>query len=191
MAATTSSSTASWRRNGGPTVPVHNHGTEEGEGLACREVLVDGELKGACLREQAERTAVQQSDPHSFYCPECRTTYDFPWLRAQDCTCTPIQDFIVQHRSDYHADTKRRQIKSPADELHRRVFALLQDRWPAPVFGSDRQLQQINDLTAALIDALKLKREETLHSLLPDYERNTVRTNVWATRYVTEWTTDD
>ena len=43
----------------------------------------------------------------------------------------------------------------------------------------------------AVIEALKLKREETLHSLLPDYERNTVRTNVWATRYVTEWTTDE
>lgn len=43
----------------------------------------------------------------------------------------------------------------------------------------------------AVIDALTLKREETLFSLLPDYERNTVRTNVWATRYVTDWTADE
>jgi hypothetical protein len=43
----------------------------------------------------------------------------------------------------------------------------------------------------AVIEALTLKREETLFSLLPDYERNTVRTNVWATRYVTEWTADE
>lgn len=28
---------------------VHNHGTEEGEGLACRETVVDGKLKGECL----------------------------------------------------------------------------------------------------------------------------------------------
>ena len=47
------------------------------------------------------------------------------------------------------------------------------------------------DMADAVIEALKLKREETLHSLLPDYETNMVRTNVWATRYVTEWTTDE
>lgn len=29
---------------------VHNHGSEEGSGLSCREVLVNGELKGECLR---------------------------------------------------------------------------------------------------------------------------------------------
>ena len=27
---------------------VHNHGTEEGDGLACREVRIDGSLKGEC-----------------------------------------------------------------------------------------------------------------------------------------------
>jgi hypothetical protein len=37
---------------------VHNHGTEEGEGLACREVLVNGELKGACLRSDDLRTRI-------------------------------------------------------------------------------------------------------------------------------------
>ena len=51
---------------------VHNHGTEEGEGLACREVLVNGELKGACLRSDNLRdriaavvfkTRVNQGDP--------------------------------------------------------------------------------------------------------------------------------
>lgn len=28
---------------------VHNHGTEEGEGLACRERKIGGRLIGACL----------------------------------------------------------------------------------------------------------------------------------------------
>ncbi len=28
---------------------VHNHGTEDGPGLACRESIVDGKLRGACL----------------------------------------------------------------------------------------------------------------------------------------------
>jgi hypothetical protein len=50
--------------------------------------------------------------------------------------------------------THVRGIESPADELHRRVFTLLQDRWPAPVFGSYRQMKQISDLTAAVIDAV-------------------------------------
>lgn len=97
---------------------VHNHGTEEGEGLACREVLVDGELKGACLRQDAERT-VTESDPHSVYCPECRATYDFPWLKAQDCTCQPIQDFIVQH------DTKRLQVNASVNTPARESAAPL------------------------------------------------------------------
>jgi hypothetical protein len=50
---------------------------------------------------------------------------------------------------------RARGIESPADELHRRVFTLLQDRWPAPVFGSYQQLQQISDLTAAVIDTVQ------------------------------------
>ena len=28
---------------------VHNHGAEEGPGLACREAIIDGELVGACM----------------------------------------------------------------------------------------------------------------------------------------------
>lgn len=28
---------------------VHNHGPEDGPGLACRESVVDGHLRGACL----------------------------------------------------------------------------------------------------------------------------------------------
>ena len=52
-------------------------------------------------------------------------------------------------------DPRAQGIESPADELHRRVFTLLQDRWPAPVFGSYRQLQQISDLTSAVIDTVQ------------------------------------
>lgn len=43
----------------------------------------------------------------------------------------------------------------------------------------------------AVIRELGLKREETLHSVLPDYDRNTVRANVWAHRYVTKWETSE
>lgn len=36
-------------------MPVHNHGTEEGKGLACRELMVNGELlKGECLRQPGD-----------------------------------------------------------------------------------------------------------------------------------------
>lgn len=36
-------------------VNVHNHGTEDGPGLACRELLVDGSLRGSCLDDPVER----------------------------------------------------------------------------------------------------------------------------------------
>lgn len=49
----------------------------------------------------------------------------------------------------------RSRIESPDDELHRRVFTLLQNHWPAPVFGSYRQLQQISDLTVAVIETVQ------------------------------------
>jgi hypothetical protein len=32
-------------------VTVHNHGTEEGRGLSCRESMVNGELKGECMSD--------------------------------------------------------------------------------------------------------------------------------------------
>lgn len=36
---------------------VHNHGSEEGEGLACNEALQpDGSLQGACLSGQEDKT---------------------------------------------------------------------------------------------------------------------------------------
>jgi hypothetical protein len=72
-----------------------------------------------------------------------------------------------------------------ADNLRDRIAAVLKaanDR-VAGFIGYD-------EMADAVIEALKLKREETLFSLLPDYERNVVRTNVWATRYVTEWSND-
>jgi hypothetical protein len=47
------------------------------------------------------------------------------------------------------------------------------------------------EMADAVIAELGLKREETLHSVLPDYDRNTVRANVWATRYVTDWRAND
>ena len=37
------------------------------------------------------------------------------------------------------------------DDLRTRIFKTLLDHWPAPLFGSDRQLQQIVDLTDQLI----------------------------------------
>jgi hypothetical protein len=33
---------------------VHNHGSEQGDGLACRERLVDGQLRGDCYWKQAD-----------------------------------------------------------------------------------------------------------------------------------------
>jgi hypothetical protein len=39
-------------------MPVHNHGTEEGAGLACREFrLSNGSIQGACMMSPEERMA--------------------------------------------------------------------------------------------------------------------------------------
>jgi len=38
-----------------------------------------------------------------------------------------------------------------SDDVSDRIFKTLLDHWPAPLFGSDRQLQQIVDLTDLLI----------------------------------------
>ena len=45
---------------------VHNHGTEEGKGLACRESVVNGELKGECMTDdlRARIAAVLGANSH-------------------------------------------------------------------------------------------------------------------------------
>jgi len=43
--------------------PVHNHGTEEGRGLACPESVVGGFLRGACVLA-AEQTHPFSQSPH-------------------------------------------------------------------------------------------------------------------------------
>jgi len=43
--------------------PVHNHGTEEGRGLACPESVVGGFLQGACVLA-AEQTHPFSQSPH-------------------------------------------------------------------------------------------------------------------------------
>lgn len=41
---------------------VHNHGSEEGEGLACAELrLPDGSLKGACLMNDSKKIDVREN----------------------------------------------------------------------------------------------------------------------------------
>jgi hypothetical protein len=43
---------------------------------------------------------------------------------------------------------------STMNDLRKRVAAVLLDYWPAPVFGSDRQMQQVADLADAVIAEL-------------------------------------
>jgi hypothetical protein len=42
-------------------VTVHNHGTEEGKGLSCREIMVDGKLRGECMDQSDSSDPVGQS----------------------------------------------------------------------------------------------------------------------------------
>lgn len=121
----------------------------------------------------SERTSTE-SDPHSYYCAACRSTYGFPWGRAPDCTCAPVQEFVVAHRESHDADTKRLQIntsvnketspieptckesdKDLTETLRFRIFHLLLDNWPTPMLSSDRQVQQIVVLSNKLIDLMK------------------------------------
>lgn len=93
------------------------------------------------------------------------------------------------------SDANRTQIARSVDSsLRDRIAAVLDKHHPIINSYNDEpsdwcQCGLPRDHVAdAVIEALKLKREETLHSLLPDYDRNVVRANVWTTRYVTEWT---
>jgi hypothetical protein len=42
----------------GRPMTVHNHGTEEGKGLACRERMVNGTLKGECMTDDNLRDRI-------------------------------------------------------------------------------------------------------------------------------------
>jgi hypothetical protein len=85
-------------------------------------VPVDNHNSDLPETEYAKRISTE-SDSHTYYCAECRATYDFPWARAQDCTCERIQDFIVQHREGHAADTKRPQIyTSVTDPLYAGMY---------------------------------------------------------------------
>jgi hypothetical protein len=64
-------------------VNVHNHGTEEGDGLACRELLIDGDLKGECLRTPLVRA-----------CPTCNAR---PGYRCNAPTNTGRRDVLWFH----------------------------------------------------------------------------------------------
>lgn len=61
----------------------------------------------------------------------------------------------------------------------------------SPDWKTDAEWDWAHHVADVLIKELGLKREETLHSVLPDYDRNTVRANVWAHRYVTKWETSE
>ncbi len=47
---------------------VHNHGPDEGEGLACREWLVDGILRGECLTPAPVPVVATTGDPLPWVC---------------------------------------------------------------------------------------------------------------------------
>lgn len=42
---------------------VHNHGTEQGDGLSCRERLVGGQLRGECYWKQAD-AVIRELETH-------------------------------------------------------------------------------------------------------------------------------
>ena len=39
------------------------------------------------------------TNPHSYYCAQCRATFDFHHL--PNCTCSQVQQFVVQHRESH------------------------------------------------------------------------------------------
>jgi len=70
------------------------------------------------------------TDPHSVYCPECRTHYDFPWATAAGCTCRPIHDFVVQHRASH--DAERLQVSTSVNIRSAEKLGMVDDaREPA------------------------------------------------------------
>ena len=50
--------------NGKPE-KVHNHGSEDGLGLACRELKINGQLVGECMAPRCEYCGEIQGDVHA------------------------------------------------------------------------------------------------------------------------------
>jgi hypothetical protein len=119
--------------------------------------------------EYAERT-VTESDPYGFYCPQCRTTYDFPWLRAHDCTCQSIQDFIVQHNASH--DTKRLQVNTPVNIRSAEKLGLVDDERES---AAQLRVDLPQDLRTRIADAIKAAHSELNFSLADTWDDKCLR----------------
>jgi hypothetical protein len=54
----------------------------------------------------AEEKINLPEDPHSYYCAECRATFNFH--HQPDCVCNRAQEFAVMHRNSHVADGERK-----------------------------------------------------------------------------------
>lgn len=77
-----------------------------------------------CDAEHAESTP-SESDPHSYYCAECRATFDFH--HTPGCTCRRVQKFVVAHRESHDAETKRIQVKASVNIRSAEKLGLVDD----------------------------------------------------------------
>lgn len=76
---------------------VHNHGTEEGAGLACRETHVDGALRGECLADDLPGEPVEPGDLRA------GDKVEFTW-EGERITCHLVSDGTVLHPGVWDSD---------------------------------------------------------------------------------------
>ena len=99
-------------------------------GCSCSICDEDYQESSVPESEYAERTPTQ-SDPHTYYCAECRTTYTVQHRSDLGCrrmgTCSQVKQFVVQHRENHDADTKRIQVNAPVNIRSAEKLGLVDD----------------------------------------------------------------
>jgi hypothetical protein len=163
--------------------------------MACRPVTALPET------ENAERTPAG-SDPHSYYCAECRTHYDFPWGRASDCTCARIQAFVAAHRESHETSptgpTCKESSENLTDGLRTYITSLLDEIYFPNEAGCGNTRLEPSQLSVTAADTII--REMGLHQewgALDDNDEGVLSDTredlkPWGTetiksRWITEW----
>ena len=74
---------------GNPPKPdsfVHDHGTEEGKGLSCRERMINGKLKGECMTELTPEKLREAADVVAAYAFDRRKkAHPSGWWTRKSC----------------------------------------------------------------------------------------------------------
>ena len=117
---------------------VHNHGTEEGKGLACHEQMIDGKLRGECmtapvpsnptLREQAFAIALSAVKATPATAPDS--------TGQAEADATVAVDALMPLFASVIAEAEQRG-RAEADERTKRLFTAARGQWYSDTCRAD------------------------------------------------------